>query len=100
MSEYSGARLWRRINNVAVMLFIAIDNQSDVKGFKMEIAEVEEAAPAVCHGDRPRDGTKGQMPTGQTKSHSILIDTTFALINIWFFCKEECDCTIIVDWMI
>lgn len=45
------------------MLFIAIDNQSDVKGFKMEIAEVEEAAPAVCHGDRPRDGTKGQWDT-------------------------------------
>lgn len=39
-SVCSGVRLWWRINNVVVTLFIAIDNQSDVKGFKMEIAEV------------------------------------------------------------
>lgn len=66
------------------MPFIAIDNQSDGKGFKMEIAEVEEAAPAVCHGDGPRDGTKGQWD--KQNSHSVLIDATFAPINTWGGC--------------
>lgn len=91
MLDHAGAGLWQRINNVAVMLFIAIDNRRDVKGFKMEIGEVEEAALAVCHGDRPKDRTRGQMPVAQTKTYSLLI-------NMGLYCKEECDYT--VDWMV
>lgn len=59
------------------MLFIAIDNQSDVKGFKMEIAEVEEAAQAVCHGTCPKDGMQGQASIGQTKTSCALTEEEF-----------------------
>lgn len=97
MLEYTGARLWRRINNVAVMLFIAIDNQSDVKGFKMEIAEVEEAAAAVCHGDRRRRDKR--TDANGTDKKPFCPDRYDLCSNQYLiFCKEECDYT--VDWMI